>query len=138
MKRLEDIPKQEFYEVPEDYFDKLPGRIQKKIAAGKTSETPRFVYALRYAIPAVVLAAIGIAWYAQVFSPNDGTYGLAAVATEDLVAYLGESDLSTDELVEMVEWQDDDVRELEGEVYQLDVSDEDLENIMNEIDINSL
>jgi hypothetical protein len=32
MKKLEDIPKKTIFEVPEGYFDKLPGVIQSRIA----------------------------------------------------------------------------------------------------------
>ena len=61
VKKLEDIPKKNIYEVPEGYFDKLPGIIQSRVAKEETIRKPFFVHSLRYAIPAMVVAIVALA-----------------------------------------------------------------------------
>jgi hypothetical protein len=60
MKNLENIPKKNIYEVPEGYFDKLPGIIQARIAAEtpETKKSPFFLYSIRFALPALLIGAI--------------------------------------------------------------------------------
>ena len=52
MKKLEDIPKQNIFEVPDGYFDKLPSVIQARIAKPE----PKFwqLPAFRYAMPLLI------------------------------------------------------------------------------------
>ncbi len=54
--------------------------------------------------------------------------------TEDLVAYLTESDFTTDELLDAVELDADDVSQIEESVFELDINDPDIEDILNEIE----
>ena len=72
MKKLEDIPKKNVFEVPDGYFDRLPGIIQARVS----QEKPSFVWyswpvALRYALPVLLMMAVGIFWYTS--NPYSGT-----------------------------------------------------------------
>jgi hypothetical protein len=128
MKKLEDIPKKEVFNTPEDYFDSLPTRIQARIAEKdeRTAHAFTFHPALKLGIAAMVVVAIGIFW----FSPSnqaDAESILAAVDTEDLVAYLSESDISTEEVIEAAGFNSEDIDEIQGDVF--DLQELDLEGI---------
>ncbi|MFZ6013310.1 MAG: hypothetical protein ACOYXT_23415 [Bacteroidota bacterium] len=140
MKKLEDISKKEVFDVPEGYFDKLPGVIQARIAKENPArERPMaFHFALKYALPAVVLLTAGIFWFTRTPSSADAESILASVETEALVAYLNESEITTDEVLETVEFNAVDLDEIEGAVYGIEMEDEELENIMDDLDENNL
>lgn len=138
MKKLDDIPKKEVFDVPDGYFDKLPGIIQARVSKpGTAVATPGWAYSLRYAIPAVVLLAAGIFWYTRPGTEHSPEGILAAVQTEELVAYLNDTDLSTDELLEDAQLDGVDASEIEGDVYGLDIAAEDLNTILDDIDYKS-
>lgn len=140
MKKLENIPKKQVFEVPEGYFESLPGKIQARIVHGKTDREPAFVfrYKLQYAIPLVALFTVGIFWYSTMNPPTDIEGILASVQTEDLVAYLGNSEMTTEELLESVEFNSGDLREIETKAYQLNLEDEELEDVLEDIDIENI
>ncbi|HMG90631.1 MAG TPA: hypothetical protein VK589_11245 [Chryseolinea sp.] len=134
MKRLEDIPKKDIFKVPEGYFEDLPSIIQSRVAGQKKERAflPSFSFGLRYALPVVILGAIGYFWFNPA-KPKTAESILATIETEDLVAYLNETDLTTDELLESVQLDANDVDHLEDEVYGEQLSDEDLDEILDEI-----
>jgi hypothetical protein len=141
MKNLEDIPKKNVFEVPEGYFDRLPGVIQSRISEPRSSPTwiPAWSKALRYALPTMLLMAAVIFWYQN----NSGSFSskvnvqseLASIRSDQLAAYLGDHELTTEDLVETVTWSSDDLGDLENAVYStLDVSHRQLEEILDEYD----
>lgn len=122
MARLEDIPKSAPFTTPEGYFDTLPGKIQSRIAASHTSRqtSPALRYALRVGL-AVILLAAAFFYYG---SGNDNAEAiLASVDTEDLIDYLEDTGLSTDEILENVNLTDTELEALEYEVYDLGLED---------------
>lgn len=135
MKRLEDIPKKNLFEVPDGYFEKLPLRIQERVS----SPTPAFAWfsfsVLKYALPVVVIAVAGVIWLAQ--SPSlTIEEQLGAIQEEQLVAYLNDSDLTTEELTEAVTFSKEDIENLEGEVYKaFDSTEGTLEEIATEMNV---
>lgn len=136
MKKLEEIPKNEVFKVPEGYFENLPGIIQARVAEKNKEIRPVFIYALRFALPAIVLFALGIFWYARQDQTLTPESILASIQTEDLVAYLNEADLTTEELLENVSLSDQDALEIEGAVYELEWNDAKVDDILDEIDLN--
>jgi hypothetical protein len=134
MKKLEDIPKKEVFKVPDGYFDNLPNIIQARVAEKESKPfRPVFSFALRYALPVVVLGVAGILWFNRGQDTATAESILASIQTEDLVAYLNDADLTTDELIEEVVLDAEDANEIEGEVYGLDLDEEDFEKILDEI-----
>lgn len=130
MKKLEDIPKKQVFEVPDGYFDKLASTIQSRVAEKETRRATTIFalpLVLRYALPALVLAAVGIFWFQNTSGQKDAESILASVSTEDLVAYLNDSEISTEELVNAAEFDSDDLDDIESEVYQLHFEDLDLD-----------
>jgi hypothetical protein len=128
MKKLEDIPKKEIFTTPEGYFDALPGKIQARISA-KPEKQPFFAYTLKYALPVIALLAAGIFWYTanQETTPADAESILASVETEALIAYLDESEISTEDLIENLEFRTDDIEAIESEIYILPLEELDLD-----------
>lgn len=139
MKKLEEIPKNEVFKVPEGYFEKLPGIIQARVAQQNRAKEirPVFTYALRYALPAILLFAVGLFWFTRSDQTPTAESILASIQTEDLVAYLEDADFTTEELLEDASLTVEDARQIEGAVYQQEWSDASVEDILDEIDINN-
>lgn len=139
--KLEDLPKKEIFDVPEGYFEKLPGTIQSRIAErGQRESRPVLRYAFQYALPLVTIIAIGLVWFENTSSSNQSPAELllAEIQTEDLITYLDNTDMTTDELLENASLDVTDAEEIEEEVYGLDLDDETLDILTDEIDLNSL
>ena len=134
MKKLEDIPKKQVFQVPDGYFEKLPGIIQSRVA--KPAESRRwwsfYGYSLRFAVPALVLLVFGIFWYNHSQEDQSAESILASIQTEDLVAYLGEADLTTEELLDEVQLNEEDANQIEESVYEFNLDDAAFEEIFNE------
>lgn len=134
MKKLEDIPKKEIFEVPGGYFEKLPGIIQSRVTSPEKSWVPSFRPALRLAVP-VLLMAIAVGFWIQRSDSNVSVENiLASIQTEDLITYLNEGDLSTEELLDHVELDAEDVSRIEESVYGFQLNDSDIEDFLNEIE----
>ena len=137
MKKLEDIPKKEIFNVPEGYFDKLPGVIQSRVAEDeKRTSSPVLRMALQYGLPSFAIVVIAVLLF---FKPDTADHSaesiLASIETPDLVAYLHETDMSTDELLDEVLLDTQDAEQIEEAVYDLNLGDEDLENIADDFDL---
>jgi hypothetical protein len=133
MKKLEDIPKKNIFEVPEGYFDQLPGVIQSRVAT-KSSSRLSWTVSLRYALPVVIIVAVGILWFSNK-GISQGTIEtqLETIQDDQLTIYLNDPDLASEDLAETTTWGEDDLVELEDHVYStLEVSSKELENALNE------
>jgi hypothetical protein len=75
---------------------------------------------------------VGIFWYSSQ-SQNTIEEQLAAIQTEQLVAYLDDATLNFDDLTESVTWSEDDLNELEEKVFSsFEVSETDLDLLLEE------
>lgn len=135
--RLEEIPRKQIFQVPERYFDELPGIIQSRIAEKEYSPWWR-VYLTpangwRVAIVTAVVTLILV--FSGVFNREVVNVSaeslLADVSLEDLIEYVEYSDISTDEILAEVDFSDYDMDFLMGEDIQLidDLDFQDLEEI---------
>lgn len=144
MKKPIDIPKRNIFEVPEGYFEKLPGVIQARIAKKEDQAAWNWSWgiSLRYAIPIAILAIVGTFWFRPGSPiPVDVQAELAQFQPEQLQEYLDhqdlsdDSDVSTDELVESKEWSNSEVDGLEKSVYSgYSTSRQEVEKILDEYD----
>lgn len=135
MKKLEDIPKKNIFEVPDGYFEKLPGVIQSRVTNRERKSMPAFNFALRFAVPVLVAMAIAaVFWLSRAETNANAQSILASVQTEDLVAYLSETDFTTDELLDYVELDGEDVSQIEESVYEFQLNDAGIEDFLNEIE----
>jgi hypothetical protein len=126
MKKLEDISKENIFKVPEGYFEKLSGVIQSRVA--KPESRVWFTNSLKFALPMVALLIAASVWLTlrEGVSLEDQ---LGEIQTEQLLAYLEESETSVD-LYDDVNLNEDDLISLEEEVYlsidPLEISNEEL------------
>ncbi|MEP2669259.1 MAG: hypothetical protein ABJH04_09715 [Cyclobacteriaceae bacterium] len=136
--KLEDIPKKNVFKEPEGYFDELPGIIQSRIAKeeAKPFGVPSFRLVLRYALPVL---AVGFALF-LIFRQNDPMSAnpeelLASVDTEALSSYLIESDLTTEELLDFAQLDDDDINALNDQLLYPEMDIDLLEEYATEIEL---
>jgi hypothetical protein len=103
---LEDINKKNIFKVPDQYFEEFPERLQDRIRKeskkreGKLISLPPFV---RMAVAASVLILITFVLFLLQNNQPSVDQLLAEVPTESLIAYLEESDMSVDELIETID-----------------------------------
>lgn len=139
MKKLEDIPKKSPFEVPDGYFDRLPSVIQSRVTETKKNKAYQWSFSVRYALPILILAGIGIFWFnnkPSVNSYEEFEIELESVQPDQLSIYLDDSDLSTEDLVETVTWSEEDLKDLEDHVYStMEVTGDELEKVLDEYDI---
>ncbi len=132
--KLEDINKKNIYTVPEKYFDQLPGRVQVRIQAKKPEGIFALNWSLTYKIAVPALAMVMLVFYFWYDGPENIQSVeslLTQVATDDLVAYLETTDITTEEIIESIDFDNID----------LDLTDETqiMPGIeMNEESINSI
>lgn len=136
--KLENLPKKEIFTVPDGYFEKLPGVIQARVAVPQTQPQSALRYSLRYALPAIVLLLA--AWFFNPFAKQSASVEtmLADVQTEDLIAFLDDTDITTEELLDNGSLDTTDADEIEDEVYGISLDDETLDAMTEEYDINNL
>ena len=136
MKKLEDIPKKEIFKVPEGYFEKLPTIIQSRVTQQGIEKSwwITYRYSLRLVMPVLIVLAGVIFWLNRSQTEVNAENILASVQTEDLIAYLSDADLTTEELLEHVDLNAEEVRNIEESVYEFQMNDSDIEDILNEID----
>jgi hypothetical protein len=111
MKKLDDIPKKNIFEVPEGYFDKLPLQIQARVEGENVAVSrPIWGLALKYALP-VLIAGLALAYFLrpQYSHPEEL---LANIANEHLIAYLDETDITANDLLEIVNFNEKDADSL--------------------------
>lgn len=132
MSKLEDIPKKDFFTVPEGYFDMLPLKIQARIEASEPQrriQQPVLRYALTYALPLLVAAIV--VFFSTRSQPNAEAM-LASVETAALVQYLAESELTTEDMLESVDLGAEELEALENEVYDISLEAVDTETLNSE------
>ena len=116
--KLEDIPKKNAFKVPEGYFDELPQIIQSRIAKKEAwpAGIPSFRWAWRYALP-VLAVCLALFFLLRPSGPGATPEELlASVDEEALATYLMESDLTTEELLDMASLDEADINALNGQL----------------------
>ncbi len=134
MKKLDDIPKRDIFEVPDGYFDKLPLIIQARLEKPEAWSLPVWNMALRYALPVIV---VGFA-LVFIFKPktmHDPEGLLAEIGSDHLVAFLHDSDVSEQDLLEVAALNEADADSLTvhvNENYLLEGLD--MKDLKNELE----
>ena len=136
MKKLEDIAKKQIFEVPEGYFDQLPLRIQQRLSKPEKRLAWFQMPVFRYAIPVVLILAVGLFWINQ--SGASIEEQLSAIDDAELVAYLEDSDLNSEELEAAFQLDEQDILELENKMLNsLESSEEALQELIEDYTIES-
>lgn len=140
---LDQLEKKHIYQVPDKYFDNLPGMIQSRVTAKKPFfKTNSFRLGIRYAFPVACLLVIGIyfGFFGNQNKPSQSVESLIAeVSYDDLVAYLKDSEISTDDIIASIEDQnlliDFDRKEVDP-FQDFDLEGENIDELMDELDIS--
>lgn len=114
MKKLDEISRETPFKVPDGYFDRLPGVIQARIA--KPESRLWFTPSLKFAIPVMALLVAFTIWFTN-REGNSIEQQLNEIQIEQLMAYLEESELSDDLMNEEVTLSEEDLYELEENVF---------------------
>ena len=126
MKKLEDIPKKNIFEVPEGYFDQLALNIQSKTEIIKPSRSFFSLnFALRYITP-VLLAAIAVVYLVNTRTVQSTEELLSSIPSEHLIDYLHESEISEQDLLEAINFDSQDADSIDSHVgtnYFIDEGD---------------
>lgn len=140
--KLENISKKDAFSVPDGYFDKLPTIIQTKaIESTKKREVFSSVGVLRLAIPSLLILMIagyfGYKYQNNIESADSKIESmLADISTEEMVNYLDETDLSSDDLLELVSFEGEQIDDFSQDLDN--ISDEELELLINEFEIEDI
>ena len=105
--KLEDIKKKNIYTVPDKYFDQLPARIQSRVNEKNPVSVLHWNWGWWYklAMPAIAVVFLIIYfWGSDRNIHQDAESILAQVSTEDVIAYLADMDLSTNEIIESIDF----------------------------------
>lgn len=102
MKKLEDIPKAQPFQVPDNYFEDLPMRIQARIQKPerKSVWAGEWGLALKLAIPVLIIGIGAVLFWPKVQVASDPVANLDSVPTSELLAYLEADEISTEEILE--------------------------------------
>jgi hypothetical protein len=135
MGKLEDIPKKQFFKVPDGYFEKLPAQIQSRIATVKedTRNNPVFRYGLQYALPILLVAAV--LFYYSSAAPDPESI-LASVETADLINYLQEAGVTTEDVLDNIDFSAQELDAIENAVYELNFQNMDDQTL--DLELNTL
>ena len=138
MKNLENIPKKNVFEVPEGYFDRLPGIIQARVAQEKRESfwVFSFRYSVKYALPALAIVIIAFFFWSKPAGQSTDDL-LASVDSASLVAYLEDSDISSDDLLESIPLQTDEADAIqENTMEEIQADDLDLKALGDEFGVD--
>lgn len=91
------ISKQQPYEAPSGYFEKLPGIIQSSVH--KENKSNRWTLFLKWSLLPALAGCLFVVFNWVLISNKAPEELLAEVPTDELVYYLEVSDTSTDELL---------------------------------------
>lgn len=141
-----DTSKKLPFEVPERYFQQLPSVIQNKALETKKSKEVTFGFGnqqLKWAlIPAVIVIFIvgKIFFFSDSIATSNTEELIAQVSSQDLIAYLEMSDLSTDEIINTLNFEEMDLEFENTETDMLDelnFSDEEMDDLLNEFSLET-
>lgn len=134
MSKLEDIPKRDIFKVPDGYFETLPSIIQARVAKKESSWAPLFQASLKYALP-ILAIAVGIFWLMPATkATNDTEQLLASIHATDLIEYIQESEMNTEELLENIDLEQVNADSLYLFDSEMPLSEIDLDEIVSDLE----
>lgn len=137
MIKLEDIPKKNVFEVPEGYFDRLPGIIQARTAVVKRNPWIYYLrYSVKYALPVIVIGVVSFFYLAK---PEVQTAEelLSSVDTPNLIAYLEDSDVSSDDLLDSIPLNHDEAAAIQqNSIEEINVDKADVDYLSDEFGVD--
>lgn len=138
MKKLDDIPKESIFKVPDGYFEQLPTVIQSRMenASQKKTMNATWALSLKLAIPVLALIVAGIFWLQPARTLDTE---LGEIDAEQIAYFLEDAEpIAFDEAHED-DFGSIDIDELEQAVYsEMDTTPEESDNLFNDIDLENL
>ena len=139
--KLGEIKKDNFFKVPEGYFDSLPARIQSQIQPETNTSIQWFSVKRRvYAgVAAVLLVLVATVVVLRNRQPSPEKL-LSEVPTESLVSYLETSDITEEDLLADLKLPGISGDILDGsnlELNQLELNTDDINTILNNLDTSN-
>ena len=122
MKKLDEIPKKNVFEVPDGYFDRLPMKILARLETpAQTPSISIWNLVFRYALPSVI-AVFALVYFLRPksYEPEDL---LAGIASEHLIAYLHDSDINESDLLEAANFDEADADSLNVQLNNILLGD---------------
>ncbi len=101
---LDDLPKQNIFKVPENYFNDLPMRIQAQ-TSGKSKVVPLISWSKKRTWGSIAACtAVGILGYFTLMPNQDslGNEALAGVQNQEIVNYLIQENLNQGDFAEQI------------------------------------
>ncbi len=138
--KLEDIKKKNIYSVPDKYFDQLPTRIQSRVNKKRPVLGLTLDWNLVFRVAVPVLTVVFFVFYFSIGNHKSAQSAeelLAQIDTEDIIAYLETTDITTDEIIDGIDLSAieldfyDDLPILQG----LEMSDQDIDALLEEYSI---
>ncbi len=142
---LEHLKKENVFQVPDQYFETLPELINEKVKKNNSQSGTKVIrMTFRYALP--VAAMVVVAIYLGIFSQSTDESlevedMIANITVEELYDYLENSEISTDEIIASLDNEELDLDFNDGSINlidDLDLTDENMEMIIDEFDLDSL
>ena len=139
---LEKLARKSIFSVSDNYFESLPTRIQDKVVDLERKNQPSFrlTRAVKFALPVIAFIIMSIYFGLRIDNSDvDVQAMIDQVSTDELVAYLNDSELSTDEILSIIDLNELDIDGmLDEDIIFLDDSDfeeilEDYQEFENEI-----
>jgi hypothetical protein len=136
--KLDDIKKKNIYTVPDKYFDQLPTRIQSRVNEEQPVSRWRWNQSLIYKLAAPAFVVVLLLFYFGLDNKKetqDFETILAQVSNEDIIAYLGNTDITTEEIIEAIDFSDAELDFYEdGPIMRglEDIGEEDLNTLFDE------
>lgn len=103
MKKLDDIPRQDIFRVPDGYFENLPSIIQSRVAA-QESRSFNLGLALKFAVPVLLMGAVGLWWWKTPERIENPEQLIASVSSADIAEYLIYQEITPDDFLESIDY----------------------------------
>jgi len=103
--KLDNIKTKQVFIVPDGYFDKLPERVQARIAKPEKQAIFKFPAVAKFALAVVTLTIAVVFWMQnnEVNSTQDVHQLLAEIPTTDIIDYLEDADVSLSDIIESID-----------------------------------
>ena len=124
--KLKGLKDKQLLTVPDGYFDRLPERVQARLAAPERQAVFKFPVVFKFALPVIVLAIAVVFWMQNngINKSRDAHQLLTEIPTDDIIDYLEDSDLS---LADIIDGIDQEESLFENHMIELDtISEEDM------------
>ncbi len=146
--RLNDIPREDVFKVPDNYFEALPDRIQKRVSAQQKRAwyaQPLVQGTFKYALPAVTLLLLGYVFLLSPAPQEEALFASLDEATEhEMLAFLVDNGASTQELSAVLElneglfFSDAEPLPADEQLFEQLENDALLDDLLDDIDLSDI